>query len=326
MTHVLLALAFLWLHRWRLLLPVMVCVVVVGAWSLSRPVLYTATATLQLNVESARSPLLQNITQGGHVEVLQAVLRSETLLHDVQAETGMVLNPAALTLEAVNNQLLRLTYRSVAREGLEEALDTLALQFIHELLSPERFRTEQQVQTLEKQMHDYKTQLTSVDEELALQQQALVPEAADARDRAQSRRIALDFQKERLTTQLKLVRQEYETLLKSMQTLTPQGFGDSMSGVLWFAEPTSVSDPIDSLLQHWRRIKSAAFWGVLFGVMLVLFRRYTDTSVRHDDEMQSLTGLRIVGRLPNFGVLEMGRDGPVIRPATSSTPAKGTRA
>ena len=254
-----------------------------------------------MNVDKAHSSLLSRITQPGHEDILFRILASGDLLKDTALETGIVIDPSMLHLDVLSDQFIQLRYQSTHRVSLEKALDTLALHFIDELIAPERFRTDQQLHTLESQIRDLLQQRQKAQTALDALTRKALPQTADARERNQQQRDLLRSRLERFDTQLKLSRKEYETLLVSAQAFAPQGQEGRMSGFLWFAEPTLVNDPLDRLERHIDVTLYAFYFGLFLGVLLTFWRRFTDRSLRRDEDIILLTGVRILGRIPALG-------------------------
>jgi uncharacterized protein involved in exopolysaccharide biosynthesis len=301
MTRLLLFVVFLWRHRWQLLMPAFILPLLGLAWSLSQPPVYTAHATLQLNAEATRSPFLSHLTAPDQQKQLLRLLTSPDVLEQTSMETGVVLSPQNLSLRPLSNQLIQIIYRSEERPGLEEVLDTLIFNFIHELLSPERLRTEQQLMALEAQIQTYKKNLGTVEGALNALKRQPIPSSKEARQSYQQNLTTLEFQEERLTTQLKLSRQEYETLLVSMQLLQPQALAHTAAGMLWFAEPTVVENGVQRLEEHLQTAWRFFYVGLFLGVGILLLRVLTDTSLRRDERITATTALPILSRIPPLG-------------------------
>jgi uncharacterized protein involved in exopolysaccharide biosynthesis len=299
--RLLLFVVFLWRHRWQLLMPAFILPLLALAWSLSQPPTYTAHATLQLNTTAARSPLLSHLTDPNQQAQLQTLLRSAPVLQQTREQTGVTLVPERLALRPLNDQLVQIIYHSEERLGLEDVLDTLILNFIHELLSPERLRTEQQLLALEEQIQTFKQNLSQVEQELKTLHNRPVPSSPGSRQTYQRLRTVLELREERLTTQLKISRQEYETLLVSMQTLQPQALAHTAAGMLWFAEPTTVDNGVQRLEEHLSFAWLFFYLGALLGVGLLLLRTIMDTSLRRDEQITAATALPVLSRIPYLG-------------------------
>ncbi|MDD9911812.1 MAG: hypothetical protein OXR68_00475 [Alphaproteobacteria bacterium] len=309
-------LVFLWNHRYRLILPAILLPLFTLSWTLSRPTLYIATTTLQLDLSVADSPMFKHLTQTGNDHVLMDILTSESVLKDTEAETGTAINPDYLLLRALDERLIQIVYKSDYRDGLEQTLDTLALNFIHEILAPERFRTEQKLQDLEDKIKSYKTGLEKTADTLKELKEQVNSRISASVQAYEQKRDAFTFQQERLETQLKIAQEDYESLLSSLQVLAaPQSAdGLSTSGVLWFAEPTMVVDPAGDKTLYIENVADAFYLGLFIGILLVLLKKLTDRSLRRDDEITKFTGARVLGRLPALNYVQIEQNEITTRP------------
>ena len=111
----------------------------------------------------------------------------------------------------------------------------------------------------------------------------------------------LGAQEERLAAQLKLARKNYAELLESRQTLQANMREGANSGVIWFAEPATVEDPLDHMEHHTSIAMLALYIGLLIGFMITVLHVLTDKSLVEDEDIMMLTSLRILGRVPALG-------------------------
>lgn len=256
---------------------------------------YTAVATLQLDSSKATSPLLSTITEPAQVRVLESIAKNPDVLADAARDSGTRLSPRDVNLVAMNERLIQLSATSHTPQGLENALDALAYTFITELLAPERLRLEQRL----GHVQDSLTQIQKQLENPTL--------AADERG-------ALDIKKT-------VAEQAYQTLLGQVESINAAfqgGPGGNPQAVLWFAEPAHIASRPHPLKYY----LCAGLMGLLAGVggalVMLFWKRASRQSPVSETELSALTGLNVLGSLPNIGRVTLGPEGARVHVGTTT--------
>jgi Mrp family chromosome partitioning ATPase len=265
-----------WRDRHAWLWPPLLGVALALALSLSQPQLFTAAATLQLDVSQAKAPLLQHWNTPGHQQILSEVLHRPELLADSARDSGQPLDPAGLDLAVVNERLLTLRYSSPRRAGLEAALDALAFNFIYELLAPERLRLEQRLQTVTEQL-----------------KQAEAP--ADDPAQQNPRQARLDE-----------LRKLYNQTMADLASVNAAFDKGSPNALLWFAEPAHLTQNRSPLARHLNAALGGLMAGLLAAMLLVGLRQLRRGTQATQDNLAALTGLPLLGQLPDLGAAALG--------------------
>jgi hypothetical protein len=184
---------------------------------------------------------------------------------------------------------------------MEALISGLAYNFIYELLSPERFRSDQQLANTEVQVKTVTQMLRNAETELAQLKSSPEPTDPTLRD-AYLRNVATaQFNVQRFTTQLQVAQRAYEELLINAQKFDVRADQSTGSDVLWFAGSPRIEEPLPPAAQQMNYILYGLFWGFFAGILMIILARLADTSIRRDDHITDVTGLRVLGRLPSFG-------------------------
>lgn len=317
MTRLVILLAEIWRYRMRLLLPTILFPVLAVAWSMGNPPVFEATTTLSLDKEKVRSPLLQNIDTPENAAILERFVESENVLLDTLYQTGGLLDGAnsekenaavadmasRLELKVLSSDRIQLNYTDTNPSAVVKTLEQLSLNFIHEILAPERLRLEQVLFSLSEQVRYYAEleRLNAVAYQKA-------QEATDAglMDAEHLREVVrLEFEQQRAASQRDLAQQEYDVLLaKSKALITSMNEADANS-VLWFVEaPVRIGGDKD-VAYHIVLAQLMALLGLVFGVLWVFYSKMMDSTLRRDDDIYDLLGLKILGRVPNLGPVQV---------------------
>lgn len=283
-------LAECWRYRRLLAIPTLVLLLGALGLSLSQPVVFEAHTVLQLDTTKARSPLLQDITEDGHAETLLGILTSPNLLADTARDTGMGVDPSRIGLDVVSPRLIKITYTAKRAGGVEQLLDTLAYNFIYELLAPERLRIEQRLATTNEQ-------LTAITARIAALQ-VYDPSATTAP-------AARDMEIQKLEAQQKLLQEAYTGMNADLSSVNAAFDKGAPHAVLWFAEPATLTPPEEPLLRHIHWALGGAALGLLLGLLLVMRRIVLPLSVISGDDLARLTGLPVLGDVPDLGDLRV---------------------
>ncbi len=322
-------LAHVWRHRFAMLMPVIFIPVLFLLWSMGRTPVFEATTTLHLNSDMVQSPLLKNVDDPDHMAILTRTLKSEHVLEDVLHESGMLLNGSddkskqrligaiqnRLDLKVLENELIRINYQRTDKGNITQFLETLAFIFVSELLAPERFRTEQQLITLEEQIKRYGEQEKTLRAQLEKLEQMPVPEDAEAEKTKMRELVSLEFEIERLQAQKAMAQEEYDELLSQAKNLVSSYDPNSPNRVLWFVEPPVVITPDMGTLQHVQAAFKGLGLGFLLGLFLVWLAVKTDKSLKNDEQVINVLGVKVIGHLPSFGPLHLEKGSMLIKHA-----------
>ncbi|HEX2859579.1 MAG TPA: hypothetical protein VHP58_05240 [Alphaproteobacteria bacterium] len=269
------AVAEFWRDRHVWFWPPALGLIVVLANSFAQPDVYTARVTLQLDVAEAKSPLLQNWQEAGHEQVLGDILHRPELLTDSARDGGQPIDGRALDLRVLSDRLLEITYSSPNRSRLESTLDALAFNFIYELLSPERLRLQQRLQTLGDEL---KTAQKPVDD----------PAQQAAHDAEVAR-----------------LRQNYNEILTSLSTVNAAFDKGSPNALIWFAEPSRLVASPTALGRHVHDGLAGLLAGLLVSMFLVTLRRGRRAALATQENVAAITGLPLLGVLPDLGAVKV---------------------
>ncbi len=267
-----------WRDRHAWVWPPLLGLVLSLANSFSQPTTYTAAVTLQLDVNEAKSPLLQNWQAPGHAAVLNDILHRPDLLADSARDGGQTINPKGLKLHPVNDRLLTITYTSPQRERLESLLDALAFNYIYELLAPERLRLQQRLQEIGEQIK--KTQGATVDDA------ASTPNPDDVAETAH-------------------LRESYNNILTSLNSVNAAFDKGAPNAVLWFAEPARLLPAPTEAGRHLHDALAGFLAGLLFSMIVVTLRRARRSALATQENIAAVTGLPLLGALPDLGMVHI---------------------
>lgn len=312
MIHFLTLLLNFWRHRYHILMPSIVFSLIALFISLSQPVFFEVTTTLYLDKEKAESPLLKNITEEDHAAILERTLTGTRVLKDTLQEVGLLLEGApvateqqALTnfssqidLEVLNDHLIRICYKNLSVQNIETTLETLSFNFIHEILAPERFRTEQQLASLADQIKYYSEKIKLAAVSLKNMQ---AKNANSTKENAFLKQIvSMEFDMEKFTSQKRMAQDEYDHLLTKNKSLVSQ-YSQSPNSVLWFVEAPTRLPEQSHLKRHINYMIIGLIMAILLSVILIVYSSYSDRSLRTEEEFRRYLGIKIIGHMPNLG-------------------------
>lgn len=310
---------FLSLTRYRvhLVWPIVLTTLAFLTYSVQHQPQYLAVVNLSLDGAKAQSPLLRHVVEPEHVGILKQILTSDAVLGDTLTDVNLLnetnteeqrqqqINTfrSSLNVDVMSDRLIRLTYAAPHPTGMEQLVSGLAYNFIYELLSPERFRSDQQLANTEVQVKTVTQMLRNSEAELNQLKTSPEPTEPALRD-AYLRNIATaQFNVQRFTTQLQVVQKSYEELLINAQKFDARADQTTGSDVLWFAGSPRIEEPLPPAVQHMHYILCGLLWGLFAGILMIILARLADTSIRRDDHITDVTGLRVLGRLPSFGTM-----------------------
>ncbi len=309
MIHFLTLLFNFWNYRYHILVPAIVFTMTALFISLSQPVLFEATTTLYLDKEKAGSPLLKNITESDHEAILERTLKGERVLQDTLQEVGLLLDGASpetekrvvnnfaknINLEVLNDHLMRITYENISQQNIETILETLSLNFIHEILAPERFRTEQQLSSLAEQIKYYSEKIKIAEEALKNEKNLENKKGSNLK-----KMVSLEFDMEKYIAQKRMAQEEYDILLTKNKSLVSQ-YSQSPNAVLWFVEAPTKLPQVANIQRHIKYMLTGLFIALIFSAFIIVYSLMTDKSLRTEEEFRRYLGLKVIGHMPNLG-------------------------
>lgn len=280
MNFILVTLAEIWRVRVKIGVPVVVFALLAAIYSLQVPPTFEATALLQVQSDQAKSPLLQNISAPGQGEALRQILVNPQLLADTGTDAQRKLQADKVSLRVINNNLMTISYRSHAPEGLEQMTDALAYNFIQALLAPERMRLEQMILQNQQELKEIVGRLATSD-------------GAD-----EATRLELNARSEKL--------QGDTVQLQSDLRRVNLAFGRHGSQALvWFAETATMNEPLQGTA---RVVANMILAGLLGGLLFGLLQKLPFANravVESEDDAAAASDMQVVGTLPWLGKLNV---------------------
>ena len=317
MVQLIVFLAHLWNARYRLILPILALPAIALAWSMGNTPTYHATTTLSLERSKVHSPLLQNIASVENTEILNRFMHNPSLLEDTLLETGAILPnmddmskrsavdamSKRISLKVVGDDRLQINYSDHNEASAIKTLEKLSMNFVDEILAPERLRIEQVLYSLGEQIRYYGELQRLAEEAL---EKALEAKKSGLQDPEHLKEIVrLEFDAGRNQAQRQLAQKEYDQLLSQAKSLRSSMNSVEGSTVLWFVEtPTLVGAAFDRAY-HISLAKMWAWIGLVLGLLWVALARLMDSSLRRGDDIEEYLGVKILGRLPSLGKLQV---------------------
>lgn len=320
MSKTLNALTTLWRHRYTIVLPLVCFPAVALVHSLSSPPLYRANATLHIVKDEIQSPLLQNISNPDHVDLLRRTLRQPSVVRDALKSVGLLLDGATareendrisevtrnLRLATIGDDLIQISYASQDSRNITALLENIGYNFMDEVLAPERFRSEEEHSRLSNQVRYIKTRLTLAQNRLEDAKKKVVADPENL-DLVKSL-TAAEFDVQTLQAQHDIAKKNFDAVLGETQTR-------NIKPALRFIDPPALIDPNPAMAQHLAHVFNALVLALFISIFLIILRTRLDTSLRSDEEIRKELGLKIIGRMPNLGdmKIDQGRVGTLPR-------------
>lgn len=308
MNPMLLLATALWKRRATLVLSLIAFPALVLMYGLNKPPMFEAVQTLSLTPEKAQSNLLQDISNTEYQKILNRQLKSDTLLKAALRDIGTLLPGASpldeathiaqlrrnLALEAAGPNVIEVTLSAEDRNSILRLLEAVVLNFIDDIMAPERFAKEELANSLANQVRELTEQKAITEKEIAALQADLRRTKDNETDAAERRLAGLEFQSQTLTMQITLAQNEYEKALSATQ--------QTLFHPIIKAEGNPVIvTPAPRLSQQLYFLLVGLILATLFTTVMIVLDVLFDRSLRHDDEIRKELGLRILGRMPNLG-------------------------
>lgn len=303
----LVALAETWRWRKPLGAPALFGAALGVLYTLLCPPMYEARALLQLQSEQAREPLLQKITAAGHREALTQKLLAPDVLADVAREQGVDIDPSRIELSVFNDHFMGIGYASHDRANLEHITDSLAFNFIQQVLAPERARIEQLLSESQQNLKEVVRQQTAAAAPQPATPAALPTTTDDAATLALKRQ-QLETDIIQLQTDLRLVNTAFER--------------NGSQALLWFAQPAVLVTPPSTAARLPLMLLLGGVLGYGLGWIVFVAPRRMRKGLVSQSTVVSITGLPLAGTLPWLGHVrvtsggaQVSANGKNLRPA-----------
>jgi hypothetical protein len=316
MTRLVILFAQLWCKRYQLFVPLIIFPTLMLAWSMMHERTFVATTTLHIDKSQARSPLLKNITDETNQQTLERFLKKEEVVVDTLQETGLLLDgtPKAeqdaivqqfqnsVEIEFLSENTLRLSYATQAQQDMETVLETLSWNFIQEILTPERFRSELMLSSLAEQIRYYGTQEEAARNTLMAARNAPLPVENELQQQTRLKQIvALEFELQRASAQRQMAQDEYDKLFTESKALLTSLQGRGPNTVLRFIEPPTQIDTAENMDRHLSAVLQGVIFSILFSAFYIVFSQALNSSLKTDEDVLDNTGLKVLGHIPNLG-------------------------
>ena len=308
MNRMLILATALWKRRATLVLSLIAFPALVLMYGLNKPPVYEAVQTLSLTPEKAQSNLLQDISNSEYQKILERQLKNETLLKAALRDVGTLLSGAdqmdeqkqvadlrrSLDLEAAGPNVIEVTLSHEDRSSILRLLEAVVINFIDDIMAPERFAKEELANSLGNQIRELTAQRTETDAKVDGLKGDLRRAKADEQEAIERRIAALEFQSQTLEMQIRLAKNEYEKALTATQ--------QTMFHPIIKAEGSPVLvTPAPRLSQQLYFLLVGLILAIVFTAVMIILDILFDSSLRQDDEIRKELGLRILGRMPNLG-------------------------
>ncbi|MEC8066248.1 MAG: hypothetical protein VX154_00140 [Pseudomonadota bacterium] len=307
----------IWNYRYQVLLPIVLLPLLVLSISLAYNPLYEATTTVSVNRAKASSPVLMNISDPSNSLILERRLKSELVVRDTILDTGAVVGFDLLDKEQRNKELreftsrirmtilsddmVRINYKGASPEKAENVLEVLVSNFIDEVLAPERVRVGDLLSSLGNQVQLYSEQEKRATERLNVMQAKLSRTTGKAREALLKELVNVEFAVQKAVAQKDLAQSEYEELLLQSRSLMGGQFHNEPNAILWIVDPALSLSAKRDMSYHINILFIALQAALVLALVLVLYRKFTDATLKTEEEIYDALGLKILGHVPNLG-------------------------
>ncbi len=299
----------LWNRRGVIVLSLIAFPALCLMYGLNKPPIYHAVQTLSLVPENAQSSLLQDVRNDEYQKILNRQMKSDTLIKAALNDVGVLLPGAlpteerikirelqqSLSLTAPGENIIEITLKHQDRSQILRLLEAVVLNFIDDIMAPERFAKEELSNSLANQVRTLITQQAESRESLHNTKLQIKKEPdADTRKDLEYQLASLDFQIQTLKMQIDLAEGEYQKALSATQQTMFHPIIKPESN------PVIVS-PAPGLTLQMFYLLLGLLLAIAFITITTVIGIIFDTSLRRDDEIRKELGLRILGRMPNLG-------------------------
>lgn len=301
-------LANIWHRRGLIVLLLVALPALLAMYGLNRPPSFTAVQTLSLQPENAQSNLLQNVENPDFIRILNRQLNNETLLKAALKDVGILLDGVSpqkrreviaglqnrLSLSAAGDDVMEITLQHPDRAEILRLLEAIVMNFIDDIMAPERFAKDELTNSLANQVQTIKLRRQETLEQLKTTKARLEQADGPDKDSLERKVAALEFQAQTLNMQRTLAENEYQKALREAQK-------NLFHPVI---KPESSPVIISTFGGAERGLAYAGLglvMALLFSALAVVISSALDTSLSRDESIRKELGLRILGRMPNLG-------------------------
>lgn len=302
----------IWRRRYLVVVSLIAFPMLAVLYSHNRPAHYKAVQTLAINAEASQSPLLKNVQIPDFVTILERRLKSPDLAASALREVGQLFEGTPeterrariaeitnnLTLLPAGENVLEIHYRSPDAANLLRTLETVSFLFIDDMLAPERFAVDDELSQLAEQVKFLTQRQDATNSQLKPARDLLERAPADKRDDALRRVTALEFEAQSLRLQRELAENKYQATLKRGQERLSQPIIRPLGNPVLVNKDASTE-------QHTRFICFGLLMALAFIVLVLVLQKLLDRSLRTDAEIRAALGLKILGRMPNLGDIQV---------------------
>ena len=172
-------------------------------------------------------------------------------------------------------------------------------------LAPERVRVGDLLASLGNQVQLYSEQEKRTVEKLnALQQRLATTSQSAKKEEILKQVVSVEFNAQKAEAQKDLAQNEYEDLLLQSRSLMGGQFYNEPNAIMWIVEPAISLSPKRDMHYHMNLLWVAFQAAIVLCLILVLNRKWTDKSLKKDDEIYEVLGLKILGHIPHVGHVE----------------------
>lgn len=316
-----------WNYRYQILLPVILLPLLVLGVSLAYNPLYEATTTISVDRSKASSPVLMNISDPSNSLILERRLKSESVIRDTILSTGAVIGfdilpddekskvirdfTSRVKITVLSDDIVRINYKGSTPEKAENILEVMVGNFIDEILAPERVRVGDLLASLGNQVQLYSEQEKRANERLSVMQAKLANTGGKVREKLLKEVVSVEFNVQKAIAQKDLAQTEYEDLLLQSRSLMGGQFHNEPNAIMWIVDPALSLSAKRDMDYHVKILFTALQAAVVLALILVMYKKMTDTTLRKDEDIYDALGLKILGHVPNLGQVQ-NQDGKLI--------------
>lgn len=302
----------IWRRRYLVIVSLIAFPMLALLYSHNRPAAYQAVQTLAINAEASQSPLLKNVQVPDFVSILERRLKSPDLAESALREIGLLFDGTTapektariqelssnLRLIPAGENVLEIHYRSADATNLLRTLETVSFLFIDDMLAPERFAIDDELSQLAEQVKFLSNKQELTERQLKPARNALEESSAEKRDEALRRVTALEFEAQSLRLQRGLAEEKYQAALKRSQERLSQPVIRPLGNPVLVNKDASVR-------QHSYFLCLGLLLALAFTTLVLVLQKLFDRSLRADAEIRAALGLKILGRMPNLGDIQV---------------------
>ena len=114
---------------------------------------------------------------------------------------------------------------------------------------------------------------------------------------------ALNLKVQRLETQLGQTQKKYNDHIKTLPEINIENPPKGFNNLVWLAQPVHATLPLNPQVA-WKHLLSLFIWaGFIFGIIAIIMKRLLSSGLYSNTDITKRSGLRVMGRMPNFGPL-----------------------